>query len=139
MAEGKLTIMYWRDIPAQVIAKAGRANARRELSPRFQEAIDAAAMEFGAHGTDDYLEGWRKGTPELCGSNLEAAVDAAAAPLMAGEDFSYMLEKCPGAYVFIGNGDSASLHSASYDFADDALVFGASYWQRLAEAALARS
>ena len=73
MAEGKLTIMYWRDIPAQVIAKAGRANARRELSPRFQEAIDAAAMECGAHGTDDYLEGWRKGAPEPCGADLDAA------------------------------------------------------------------
>ena len=78
-AQGKLTIMYWRDIPAQVIAKAGRTNARRELSPRFQEAIDAAAMECGAHGTDDYLEGWRKGTPEPCGSDLEAAADAAVA------------------------------------------------------------
>ena len=73
MAEGKLTIMYWRDIPAQVIAKAGRANARRELSPRFQEAIDAAAMECGAHGSDDYLEGWRKGAPEPCGADLDAA------------------------------------------------------------------
>jgi hypothetical protein len=79
MAEGKLTIMYWRDIPAQVIAKAGRANARRELSPRFQEAIDAAAMECGAHGSDDYLEGWRKGAPEPCGADLDAAADVAAA------------------------------------------------------------
>ncbi len=78
-AQGKLTIMYWRDIPAQVIAKEGRANARRELSPRFQEAIDDAAMECGAHGTDDYLEGWRKGAPEPCGSDLEAAADAAVA------------------------------------------------------------
>ena len=79
MAEGKLTIMYWRDIPAQVIAKAGRANARRELSPRFQESIDAAAMECGAHGSDDYLEGWRKGAPEPCGADLDAAADVAAA------------------------------------------------------------
>ena len=75
-AQGKLTIMYWRDIPAQVIAKAGRANARRELSQRFQEAIDDAAMVCGAHGTDDYLEGWRKGAPEPCGSDLDAAADA---------------------------------------------------------------
>jgi hypothetical protein len=83
MAEGKLTIMYWRDIPAQVLAKAGRANARRELSPRFQEAIDAAAMECGAHGTDDYLNGWRKGAPQPCGADLDAAADAAAARLEA--------------------------------------------------------
>jgi hypothetical protein len=76
-AQGKLTIMYWRDIPAQVIAKLGRTNARRELSQRFQEAIDNAAMECGAHGTDDYLEGWRKGAPEQCSSDLDAAADAA--------------------------------------------------------------
>lgn len=81
MAEGKLTVTYWRDIPAQVTAKVGRANARRELSPRFQEAIDAAAMECGAHGTDDYLEGWRKGAPEPCGADLDAAADEAAARL----------------------------------------------------------
>jgi len=76
-AQGKLTIMYWRDIPAQVIAKVGRTNARRELSQRFQEAIDNAAMECGAHGSDDYLEGWRKSAPEQCGSDLDAAADAA--------------------------------------------------------------
>ena len=76
-AQGKLTIMYWRDIPAQVIAKVGRTNARRELSQRFQEAIDNAAMECGAHGSDDYLEGWRKGAPKPCGSDLDAVADAA--------------------------------------------------------------
>ena len=81
MVECKLTIMYWRDIPVQVLAKAGRANARRELSSRFQEAIDAAAMECGAHGGDDYLEGWRKGAPETCGADLDAAANAAAARL----------------------------------------------------------
>jgi hypothetical protein len=79
--DGKLTVMYWRDIPAQVLAKAGRANARRELSPRFQQAIDAAAMKSGAHGTDAYLEGWRKGAPEPCGDDLEAAAEEAAARL----------------------------------------------------------
>jgi len=77
----KLTVTYWRDIPAQVTAKAGRANARRELSPRFQKAIDAAAMKSGAHGTDAYLEGWRKGAAEPCGGDLEAAADDAAARL----------------------------------------------------------
>lgn len=65
-------------------------------------------------------------------------VDAHAEPMMAGEDFSYMLEERPGAYVFIGNGDSASLHNPAYNFADEAIAFGASYWQRLAERALDR-
>ncbi|MDP6588794.1 MAG: virulence factor [Alphaproteobacteria bacterium] len=80
-APGRLVIMYWRDIPAQLLATAGRVKARRELTPRFQAAIDAAAMKCGAHGTDDYLEGWRKGAPRPCGGDLEAAVEEAAAGL----------------------------------------------------------
>ncbi|TFF18065.1 amidohydrolase [Jiella endophytica] len=63
-------------------------------------------------------------------------VDANAAPLLAGEDFSYMLEAKPGAYVFIGNGDTSGLHTATYDFSDEALVAGSSYWVRLVEKAL---
>ncbi|MCQ0987408.1 M20 aminoacylase family protein [Jiella marina] len=65
-----------------------------------------------------------------------AKVDPNAPPLMAGEDFSYMLEEKPGAYVFVGNGDSSGLHTATYDFSDEALVYGASYWVRLVERAL---
>lgn len=80
-ATAKLTVTYWRDIPAQITAKAGRANARRELSPRFQDAIDRAAMKSGAHGTDAYLEGWRKGKAEPCGADLEKVVDEAAAQI----------------------------------------------------------
>jgi hypothetical protein len=78
---GKLIIMYWRDIPAQVLAKAGRANARRELTPRFQDAIDRAAMKHGARDSDAYLDGWRKGSGEPCGGDLEAVVEEAAARL----------------------------------------------------------
>ena len=48
----QLTIIWWRDIPAQVVAKAGRSSAKRELPPRFQEAIDPAAMRGGARDTD---------------------------------------------------------------------------------------
>lgn len=75
MAE--LTIVYWRDIPAQVIAKAGRRQARRPLDPRFQEAIDRAAMRAGLAGTDDYLAEWRRGAPEACEDDVEAAAEAA--------------------------------------------------------------
>ncbi len=74
MAE--LTVLYWRDIPAQVVAKAGRKQARRELDPRFQAAIDRAAMRADMHGTDAYLEAWRRGPPEPCGEDLEAEVRA---------------------------------------------------------------
>jgi Virulence factor len=71
MAE--LTVIWWRDIPAQVTAKEGRARAARELAPRFQEAIDAAAMRAGLIGTDAYLEEWRR-EPRGCGDDLEAEV-----------------------------------------------------------------
>ncbi len=59
------------------------------------------------------------------------------APLMGGEDFSYMLEARPGAFIFVGNGDTAGLHNPAYDFNDDAIPVGASYWVRLVETALA--
>jgi hypothetical protein len=74
-------IVYWRDIPAQVIVKAGRKAAKRELSLRFTEAIDMCAMRSGAHETDAYLAEWRRGAPESCGDDLEAEADAALARL----------------------------------------------------------
>ena len=81
MAE--LTTVYWRDIPAQVIVKAGRKQARRQLSPRFQEAIDRAAMQAGLHGSDAYLDQWRRAGPESCGEDVEAEAVAAVARLEA--------------------------------------------------------
>ena len=74
-------IVYWRDIPAQVIVKAGRKSAKRELPERFAQAIDAAAMRDGASDTDAYLAEWRRGAPEPCGDDLEAEADAALARL----------------------------------------------------------
>ena len=75
-------IVYWRDIPAQVIVKAGRrAVAKRELPMRFTQAIDAAAMREGLTGTDAYLAEWRRGAPEACGDDIEAEADATLARL----------------------------------------------------------
>ena len=76
-------IVYWRDIPAQVIVKKGRATAKRELPLRFTEAIDMCAMRTGAAETDDYLAEWRKGDPEPVSDDLEAEADRAAAELDA--------------------------------------------------------
>jgi hypothetical protein len=75
-----LTTLYWRDIPAQVTAKKGRKSARIQLSDRFQEAIDRAAMRAGMAGTDAYLEQWRRVEGD-CGDDLEAAVAEQAARL----------------------------------------------------------
>jgi amidohydrolase len=58
-------------------------------------------------------------------------------PLMGGEDFSYMLEARPGAFIFCGNGDSAGLHHPAYNFNDEAIVYGTSYWVKLVENTLA--
>lgn len=71
-----LTLIYWRDIPAQVTAKAGRTAVKRELPARFAEAIDMAAMRSGAKSADDYLEDWRRADPETCGDDLAAEVDS---------------------------------------------------------------
>jgi amidohydrolase len=65
-----------------------------------------------------------------------AHVNADTPPVMAGEDFSYMLEARPGALIFVGNGNSAGLHSPSYDFNDEAIPIGCSYWARLVETAM---
>jgi amidohydrolase len=64
-------------------------------------------------------------------------VDAAAAPVMGGEDFSFMLEARPGAFIFVGNGDTAGLHHPAYDFNDEAIPIGVAYWARLVETAMA--
>ena len=56
------------------------------------------------------------------------------APLMAGEDFSYMLNTRPGAYIFVGNGDTAMLHHPAYDFDDNAIPAGASWYAGMIEA-----
>jgi hypothetical protein len=81
-----LTILYWRDIPSQVIVKAGRKSAKRELPERFIKAIDAAAMRAGAESTDAYLADWRRADPVECGDDLEAEAQAAADRLVAEFD-----------------------------------------------------
>jgi hippurate hydrolase len=63
----------------------------------------------------------------------EANVNPEVDPMMGGEDFSYMLNARPGAFIFIGNGDTAGLHNPAYDFNDEAIAHGISYWVRLAE------
>lgn len=74
-----LIIISWRDIPAQVIAKRGRETAKVQLSHRFQEAVDRAAMRAGKGSSDAYLADWARSAPRPCGDdlNVEAAAEAA--------------------------------------------------------------
>jgi hypothetical protein len=81
MAE--LIIVSWRDIPAQVIVKAGRRTAKRPLDDRFQEAIDRAAMRAKLRDTDAYLAEWRRQPGGECGDDLEAEAERIAAQIDA--------------------------------------------------------
>jgi len=111
---------------------------------RLTEIATGTAKMFGAVATVKYERGYPatinhpRETAEavtiakrLFGS---AAVDAEVAPMMGGEDFSYMLEARPGAYLFIGNGDTAGLHHPAYDFNDSALPHGIQFWAEIARA-----
>ncbi|EYD71698.1 virulence factor [Limimaricola hongkongensis] len=84
----EITLVYWRDMPAQVIVGRGRRGTKIPLAERFEQAIDRAAMKSGAAGTDDYLAEWRKapwgeieGTPEeaarIAAQRVEAEYDTA--------------------------------------------------------------
>lgn len=77
-----LIVVYWRDIPAQVIIKKGRQNAKRELPMRFIQAIDACAMKVGAKSSSNYLDDWYKADPTpVEGDDLDAMADKAVADL----------------------------------------------------------
>ncbi len=79
-------VVFWRDIPAQVIIKQGRKSAKRELSLRFTEAIDMAAMRTGAAESGDYLAEWRKADPVPVSDDLEAEADKTVAELEEAYD-----------------------------------------------------
>ena len=76
-------IVYWRDIPAQVKAKAGRTRAGKQLSERFQVYIDRAAMRSGLFNTDDYLNEWRTSEAQEREGEPDAVAEAVAAELEA--------------------------------------------------------
>ncbi|HKL55398.1 MAG: virulence factor [Roseovarius sp.] len=76
-----VTIVYWRDIPAQVIVGKGRRGAKKQLPERFEQAIDRAAMKSGAAETDDYLAEWRKAAPYQVEGDPSEVAEAEAARL----------------------------------------------------------
>ena len=80
-----LITLFWRDIPAQVIAESGRGRNRQqakiELPRRFAIAIDTAAMKDGANSTDDYLAEWRRSEPVSCSDDLDAEATNLAAKI----------------------------------------------------------
>ncbi|MDD9715489.1 MULTISPECIES: virulence factor [Dinoroseobacter] len=81
-----VTIVYWRDIPAQVIVGKGRRGAKKQLSERFEQAIDRCAMKVGASGSDAYLAEWRKAAPYPVEGEQAEIAEAEAAKLEAAYD-----------------------------------------------------
>jgi hypothetical protein len=80
-----LTVIWWRDIPAQVLAREGRRASKVQLHPRFQVAIDKAASRDGKRAYNDYIEEWRK-VARACGDDLEDEVNAEVERLEAEYD-----------------------------------------------------
>lgn len=119
---------------------------RADLEASVGHIATAVAATFGAEARIAYERGYpvtvnHAGPTARVGDVVEGllggkAIDRAGAPLMAAEDFSYYLERVPGAYFFMGNGPSAGLHHPAYDFADDAIAPGAAVWAALAKASL---
>ncbi|MTH34169.1 amidohydrolase [Paracoccus limosus] len=131
----------------QVVVLRGTA---RTLAPEVRDLIEAAisrvavntALAFGGHADVHYERGYpvTMNHPEATEHAAEVARQIAGdvttdmQPLMAGEDFSYMLNARPGAYIFVGNGDTAMVHSPEYNFDDDAIPAGASWYAGMVEA-----
>jgi Virulence factor len=78
-----LTIISWRDIPAQVVVKRGRETAKVQLSARFQEAVDRAAMRAGKGTSDAYLAEWKRSEARPCGEDIQAEAAAEAGRIEA--------------------------------------------------------
>lgn len=82
----EVTIVCWRDIPAQVIVGKGRRGSKAQLSERFEQAIDRCAMKVGARDTDSYLAEWRKAPPYEIAGDPDAIAAAEAARIEAEYD-----------------------------------------------------
>jgi hypothetical protein len=86
-----LTVIWWRDIPAQVVARDGRRSSKTVMHPRFQVAIDKAASRAGKRAYNDYIEEWRK-VARGCGEDLEAEVQAEVERLEGAYDKHHLAE-----------------------------------------------
>jgi hypothetical protein len=86
-----MTVIWWRDIPAQVVARDGRRSSKTVLHPRFQVAIDKAASRAGKRAYGDYIEEWRK-IARACGEDIEAEVGAEVERLETTYDKHHLAE-----------------------------------------------
>ncbi|MCC6984254.1 MAG: amidohydrolase [Bauldia sp.] len=127
-------------------ARTLRPEVRDHVERQIKTLAGSIAAAYGATATVTYRRHYpvtRNHTEQTRFAARVAAkvagaerVDTDIAPVMGGEDFSYMLEARPGAFIFMGNGDSSGLHSPTYDFSDEAIPIGCSYWAKLVEEAM---
>jgi amidohydrolase len=127
-------------------ARSLTPKVRDLLEARLQQVVTGTAQLYGATAKLTY----RRDYPVTRNHERQAAfaasvaaqvagrerVDDQVAPVMGAEDFSFMLEARPGAFIFVGNGASAGLHHPAYDFNDETIPFGTSYWVKLVESAM---
>jgi len=127
-------------------ARSLAGDVRELLEKRLPVLVENTAAAYGAKATLTY----RRGYPVLVNHEQQTGfaasvagqiagddkVDTTLPPMMGAEDFSFMLNARPGAFIWIGNGASAGLHHPAYNFNDDAIPFGTSYWVKLVETAL---
>ena len=127
-------------------ARSLTAEVRDLLERRLREVVEGTARLHGAKVSFTYKRDYpvtRNHERQTAFASTVAAevvgrerVEENTPPVMGAEDFSFMLEARPGAFIFVGNGDSAGLHHPAYDFNDEVIPIGTSYWVRLAETAL---
>ncbi len=128
-------------------ARSLTPQVREVLHQRIATVIEGTAQLYGATAKITYTTGYpvvvnhERQTAFAADVAREIAgkdkVDTKVPPVMGAEDFAFMLNERPGAFIFVGNGDSAGLHHPAYDFNDETIPVGTSYWVRLAETALA--
>jgi hippurate hydrolase len=121
-----------------------KAETRKFAEERIKAIASHVAAGFGAKATVD----WHYGYPVTVNHerqtdfaaevarDVAGGIDMDIQPMMGSEDFSFMLEERPGAYILLGNGDTANVHHPAYDFNDAAIPYGVSYWARIAEKAM---
>jgi amidohydrolase len=124
-----------------------KPKVRDLIEKRMNEVCDGVAALTGTRIKLDYKRGYPVLVNHAAQTDIAARVaseivgdgnvDKTPPPIMGAEDFAYMLEAKPGAFIFIGNGESAGLHHPAYNFNDEAILYGTSYWIRLVETQLA--
>ncbi|KWZ52231.1 amidohydrolase [Burkholderia ubonensis] len=134
------------EVELSISVRSFDTDVRRMLKERITKLVRAQADSYGVTATVDYVAGYPMVTNTDAETELaiQVAKELVGAdrvteqmdPLMGSEDFAYMLQECPGAFLRIGNGPNDGgnmLHSATYDFNDDNLVVGSAFWARLVE------